>query len=457
MKNTWIILIFSTLFLQESLAQSTWKFEQLSHWDDDNLPIAGVGWVDLQYSGCWGMAVNGREYAVVGAAEHILIFDITDPTSPQLKLKHQGTVNTVWREFNSYKNRLYAVSDASNEGLLVFDFSHAEDSIPLRYWSNEFFTSAHTITLDTVSGRIYLNGGSATLGVIVLDVSQNPDQPTMISHSYLSGGYLHDSYVRNDTLYASSGNEGYHIYNMKDPLQPELLASINTGGYNHNSWLSKDGAYAYYTEEIPTGRPIRIIDLKNLGQGVIESVGTFLDKFSVDNGDNTAIPHNVFIRDNFLFDSQYEDGILAYDISEPLQPRLLDRFDTHPSNDLYNGYFGNWGNYPWLPSGNVIACDMQEGLYVLRFHNTAVGTTEASALDRVQLFPNPVQDRLEISGAGTESLYWNVSDLTGRTLMLGTLSPAASQLDLGGLAPGAYFLRLQDDNGNVLTKKIIKA
>ncbi len=89
---------------------------------------------------------------------------------------------------------------------MIFDLSQAPDTIRRTYWSNEFFTSAHTLALDTVSGRIYLNGSNvAQQGLLVLDVSQNPDQPAAGFRQSAHGGYIHDSYVRNDTIYASSG------------------------------------------------------------------------------------------------------------------------------------------------------------------------------------------------------------------------------------------------------------
>ncbi|HNL39569.1 MAG TPA: hypothetical protein PKH43_10555, partial [Saprospiraceae bacterium] len=63
---------------------------RLAHWDDESLPVASPGNLNLQYSGCWGMAVNGHEYAVLGGAAHVLIFDITTPETPELVGKFAG-------------------------------------------------------------------------------------------------------------------------------------------------------------------------------------------------------------------------------------------------------------------------------------------------------------------------------------------------------------------------------
>lgn len=457
MKKLFFSLIFSAFVLNVCQAQPSPEFTLLGHWDDNTLPLASPGNLDLQYSGCWGLAVNGHEYAVLGGARHVLFFDVTEPTTPKLVGKFEGLVNTVWREFKSYKNRIYAVSDQTTEGLMIFDLSHAEDSIVRTYYSNALFDKAHTITLDTASGRIYLNGGNANQGIIVLDISQNPDQPEFITHAVFQGGSLHDSYVREDIIYGSSGNDGYYIYDMKNPLSPVLLAQISTGGYNHNSWLNTEGTYAYYTEEIPAGRAVQIVDLQNLALGEIESAGSFLDKFSVDAGDKTAIPHNVYIRDNLLFVSQYEDGLVAYDISNPTQPILLAEYDTHPENANYNGYFGNWGNYPWLPSGNIIAGDMQNGLFMLKLSGGSVGTKTPENLSVAQIFPNPAHDLLQIRLQMQEPGAWSWAffNPAGQLIAKGATETSEASLPLAGLPRGLYFVEIRDAGGRTSMRKVV--
>jgi len=459
-----IINVFTAFFCR---SQSNWEFNLLGTWHDPALPVASPGNLDLLYSGCWGLAVKGREYAVLGGARHVLFFDVTDAGNPSLVGKFEGQTNTVWREFKSYKDRVYAVSDGTSEGLMIFDLSNAQDTIVRTYWSNALFERAHTITLDTTSGRIYLNGGSATQGIIVLDVSQNPDQPQFITHATFQGGLLHDSYVRNDTIYASSGFQGFLVYDMTNPHNPKLLAEINTGGYNHNSWLNTEGTYAYYTEEIPDGRPIRIIDLQLLSMNDLEIAGSFLDKFSVDSfkvtaqGDTiftSAIPHNIYIRDNILFNSQYEDGLLAYDISNPTQPVLLARYDTHPQNVTYNQYRGNWGNYPWLPSGNIIAGDMQNGLFMLKLSNNTIKTQSPKTEIAVQITPNPAHDWLYIrlqTAPGT-SWTWRFVSIAGQVVAQGTAEQVTeTTIQVGEIPRGLYFLEIRDETGKAAIRKVI--
>lgn len=452
------LLLLLSMAVSFAFGQSNLNVNLLGHWDDDTLPVASPGNLNLQYSGTWGLAVNGHEFAVLGGAHHILFFDVTQPNQPQLVGKFAGTATTIWREIKSYKNRIYAVSDNTNEGLMIFDLRQAPNTITRTYWSNEFFNKSHTITLDTVSGRIYLNGtDAANQGLLVLDVSQNPDKPTLLANVDLQqyGGYIHDSYVRNDTIYASSGFEGYYVIDMKDVNNPQLIANTATGGYNHNSWLNKAGTYAYYTEEIPDGQPIKIVDLQKLAMNEIEVVGAFIDSLTPNGGPIRPVPHNVYIKDNLLFDSQYEDGLLVYDISIPTQPVLVAHYDTHPENTIYNRYYGNWGNYPWLPSGTIIAGDMQNGLYLLKL-DLPVNTNDPGELGAV-IFPNPVHTTLTVQlsvNAGPWS--YRIFNPEGRLLANeNNVGQSMTDIPVAGFSTGLYFLEVRNSNGASTVRKFI--
>ncbi|MBL7827889.1 MAG: choice-of-anchor B family protein [Saprospiraceae bacterium] len=452
-KLSCLLALFIFPFLAD--AQSNLKLELLGHWDDDSLPIASPNVLKLQYNSCWGLAVQGREYAVVGGAAHVLFFDVTDPCKPALRGKFAGRSTVVPREFKSYKNRVYAVADGgtSNDGLMIFDLSNARDTIVRTYWDTTFFKKIHTIALDTVSGRIYLNGGNAGNGIIVLDASKNPDSPEFMAHPIIPGEYVHDCYVRNDTVYASSGNEGYYVFDFKDPANPKQLAYVSTGGYNHNSWLTLDGKYAYYTEEIPSGLPIKIVDLQNLSIGEIEIAGNFLDNLQEPwNSERKAIPHNLYIKDDLLFVSQYEDGLLVYDIRDRLQPVLIDHYDTHPQNTTYNGYFGNWGNYPWLPSGTIVTSDMQNGLFLFKLWK-GLDDDDTS----VYVFPNPAHDYAFIRTQIQEKWSWRVFDAAGKLMMEGAESTRETIcLDLSTFQSGAYMVEVKSASGARSVKKLLR-
>lgn len=436
------------LFLAAATGLSAQKAKNiglLSNWDDNTLTTLG-GFGPQQYSACWGMALNGREYAILGALSYTLIFDVTDASKP-VEIARVPGVNCIWREFKTYKNRIYVANDCGG-GLQILDMTHAPDTVIKTYDSKELVFSMHTITLDTVSGRIYGNSSP-----VVLDVSENPDKPKLLSTTRHPCGYAHDTYVRNDTLYASAANEGLCIYDYKDPVNPKLLAEVSTGGYNHNNWVTRDGRYLYYTEEIPDGRPIRIVDLQYLKNGQIEVIGSFFKQLiPQDVGATKAVPHNVYIKDDLLFNSQYEDGLLVYDIKQPTQPRLVGWYDTYPQNTNYNLYAGCWGNYPWLPSGNIIVSDMQNGLFMLHLETSS--TQLPNQPESFEVVPNPVRNICRVLPSDTQ-MHWTyqLTDMQGRLVQEG---PQAPQLDLSNLPAGAYLLRITSESGNTGVKKLLK-
>jgi choice-of-anchor B domain-containing protein len=443
------------LAAKPSFAQNALNITKLYQFDDNSLPIANPGGLSVQFSGCWGLTVNGREVAVLGGALHVLFFDVTNPNDVQMVGMFEGQTTTIWREFKSYKNRVYGVSDNTSEGMMIFDLSNYPASpITRDYFSNALFNNAHTITLDTLSGRIYLNGSNVN-DMLVLSVQDNPEEPVLVGQSFLEGGYVHDSYIRQDTLYCSHGYGGYFVYNMANADAPVTLASINPAGsfYNHNSWLSSDGKYSFMTEEIPYGRPVKVVDLQKLNQNDIEVVHTFLDSLTM-NGNNPT-PHNVYIKDNLLFNSQYEDGLLVYDITDPLQPLLVAYYDTHPENTTYTGYFGNWGNYPWLPSGNIIAGDMQNGFFLLKM-SLPVSTHAPDNALQMEVMPNPASDFLYLSvRSAAATMDYMLFNQTGQLVKQEYQLPTGTlRLDTQGLAAGVYFMQVRSGK-ELATKKVV--
>lgn len=332
----------------------------LGQWDPDTLPTAGT----REYNDIWGYTdCDGKEYAIIGSAGMVHFVDINTPAEPVEIARFPGGGVTTWRDMKVYRDRAYAVSDATAEGLMIFDMSQLPDTVIKTYQSNVFFGSAHNIFID--NGRLYCVGtNTQSQGIIVLDLTTDPDDPQLLASVPLPpGGYVHDVYVKNDTAYCSHGFSGFYIWDFSDPQNPVELASIPTNGYNHSSWLLEGGQYALYAEEVPTGLPLGVADLSNLAMGDIETALTF--KFPLlapDHLNNT--PHNPFVRGDYVIVSYYEDGVQIFDLSDPLDPKQVAYYDTH-QNSQYNGYNGCWGVYPFFPSGIIAASDINGGLMLL--------------------------------------------------------------------------------------------
>lgn len=344
----------------------------LDNWDVDTLPTAG----GVKFNDIWGYVdCDDNEYAILGSASRIHFLDLRDPSNVSEIANFPGGQSTIWRDMKTYRDRAYAVSDNTGEGLMIFDLSNLPDTVSKTYQSSEFFSRSHNIFVDEPNGRLYSVGtDSMPGGIVVLDIATDPDNPILLASVNLPAdpatgfGYVHDIYVRDNIAYCSHGFTGYFIWDLTDPTQPILLASQNTGGYNHSSWVSEDGSFAIFAEEVPTGRPLGVMNLENLDNEVIEIDHTF--KFPLLQNDSMNTPHNPFLRGDLLICSYYEDGLQVFDVSDPLNPIQVAYYDTYPINTEYNGYNGNWGTYPFLPSGLILASDIVSGLFVLQLDST---------------------------------------------------------------------------------------
>jgi choice-of-anchor B domain-containing protein len=447
------LLLFVSAQMQAQNA-STFKTTLLSNWTSpDPLPKQ---WGYISHNSCWGHAnPDGREYAIMGGTDRIQILEVTNPATPNLVATFFGQAPTVWREFKSYKNRIYAVADNSNEGLMIIDMTGAPNNIKRTYYSNEFFTSSHTITMDTSRGIIFLNSSVGCIGL--LDVKNNPDQPKQIGGITLASICSpHDTYYENNKLFVSNGDAGLDIYDVTDLQAPRLLAKETTGGYNHSGCTDKSGKYFYYLEEIPAARPGQIVDIQNLDQGETEIIGSFFEPLLAPAAQN-AIYHNPFRKDDLLYVGAYEDGMVVFDISNPTKPKRVAWYDPSP-NTTYNGYRGVWSVYPWLPSGNIIVGDMISGLHMVKMDASVLDANEPkNEIFALDVSPNPTSNYLQIElpeALKNGTARYKIHHISGQTVAKGNIQQP--QLDVAQLTSGAYVLEVVSEQGEVYRAKFLK-
>ncbi len=393
-----VFLSFSALILSISLfGQDSLFMKKASQYN----PVPSS-----EYSDVWGYTQDGGEYAVLGSRAKIFFVDVTDCYDPEPIFEFDGGGNPVWRDFKYYNGHIYAVCDGCSEGLHIF--SAAGSSVTHELTTTEFFTKAHNIYIDEANDRLYAVGFGSGAGVssgtrmVILDLSVDPANPTLIEEVNL-GAYIHDVFVRDNIAYCSHGYSGLIVWDLTDPTDPIELGAQDAGGYNHSSWLTDDDAYLYYAEEVGPGRPIQVIDLENLGDpnNDIEAVNDFYDPLIAG---GLVPPHNPFVKEDTLFISYYHDGLKVYDIADPVNPELIAYYDTY-DNSSYGGYEGNWGTYPFLPSGCILASDISTGLYMLK-----VDFTLAEFPD---LAPNILMQLTEFNGNAQSSIIVNVDEING--------------------------------------------
>lgn len=437
-----LLLLVFICVTQLVQAQISENITLRDHWNDPNLPGN-----ESRFSDCWGLTVNNHEIAVIGSIGANHFFDITDPDNIINIGNFPGENNTIWRQHKSYKNRIYAVSDQSPEGLYIFDCSAAPDSVVLKTHTKEFMGTCHMPHIDEKNGRLYLAGtNTQSGGLIVLDIKTNPDAPILLASVPLpGGGYVHDLYVRDNIAYCSHGYNGMYVWDMKDPVNPVLIASRKFNGYNHSSWLDASGKVMINAEEVPANLPLLMLDMTKLFSD--HEIGLFSSTSEPIIEDSLGLVyHNPYIvAGNLGVVSAYEDGIHVYDISNPALPNRIGYYDTYPDNIKYLGnYNGCWGVYPFFPSGNWIASDRKYGLFVLKYTGPTTATPPAitpSTSNTLSFFPNPAKSVIVLQLSETElaaGVNYRIMDAKGALAQEGTTT--STRLDVSNLSPGNYWI-----------------
>ena len=84
-------------------------------------------------------------------------------------------------------------------------------------------------------------------------------------------------------------------------------------------------------------------------------------------GPSSAIDHNLYIRGDIMYQTNYVEGLRLVDISDPENPIEVGHFDTVPYGPNDNSpVLGAWSNYPYFKSGTIVVTSGREGVFFLK-------------------------------------------------------------------------------------------
>ena len=465
-----LILLLTILIHFKGIAQTypSLTINLLAHLDPEKGTSAGD---NRKYSGCWGwyQATKNKEYALVGTANQTYFIDVTNPTNPIICDSVKGkSVACTWREIKTYQNYCYIASDGCTpSSFQIVDLKYLPDSVHVVSDNDtSYFYRAHTLFVDKdklyAGGPTRKIGGTQSMFVYSLATPSVPVLMRELSQDVPSISYVHDMFVHNDTIFASAGNQGLQILTLTSTNNFSLLASYSNyqnGGYNHSSWLTKNGKYLAFADEVPASLPLKLIDVSDL---------TNIQSLSSINSHSLATPHNPYVMGNkWCWVSSYQDGLRLYDISNPLLPTEYGYFDTQPQhgdNDNFStsAYRGNWGAYPYLPSKIIIACDMQNGIFILDGDNTykafATSTQEVKIENSLfSIYPNPANEMLNFKcNILNEPTLLTIINTLGVVVMQKTISMQHSTFNIQHLISGIYYITLSNKDFSETQKIIIQ-
>jgi choice-of-anchor B domain-containing protein len=328
------------------------NLDLLSHIDYNQLH-------DTRLNDVWGYTTTtGEEYILVGARKGVSIVDVTDPENPNEVFWEAGS-ESVWRDLKEYNGYAY-ITNEEDDGLMIIDMTDLPGGTipPATYYTGpigDSWETAHNIWIDE-NGYAYIFGANRGQGgVIILDVATDPLNP--IEVGTFDQWYVHDGYVRGDTMYLAHIYEGlFSIVDVTDKANPVLLGTRETpSNFAHNVWPNDATSHVFTTDEVSNGYigAYDITDVNNISE---------TDRIQSSPGSG-IVPHNVHVLGDFLITSYYADGVVIHDISDPENLIEVGKYDTYPGTST--GTNGCWGAYPYFPSGILIASDIDNGLFIL--------------------------------------------------------------------------------------------
>jgi choice-of-anchor B domain-containing protein len=352
MKNSFLLSIIFFGIIFQTMGQNTnLKLEA-------NLSYGSEG---LSNIWSWKDPQDGIEYALVGAANGMSVVDVSTPSSPKKIVQIPGP-NSIWREIRTNGNYAYITTEAGG-GLQIVDLTNLPNTnLTTKLWtptiSGTVLGSIHSLQID--NGKIYLYGSQVgKKGAIIADITTDPMNPKFLG--LYDVRYVHDGYVRNDTMYSGHIYDGeFAVVDAKKPASPQVLATVKTPtAFTHNTWLSTNSKYCFTTDENKNSF-LGAFDVSNLADI------TEVDRIQSNPGCN-AVVHNTYVikksNADFAVTSWYKEGVVICDVSRPWNMVQVGNYDTSPSGTA-TGMDNNWGVDPFLPSGIVVASDIQNGLFV---------------------------------------------------------------------------------------------
>jgi hypothetical protein len=105
-------------------------------------------------------------------------------------------------------------------------------------------------------------------------------------------------------------------------------------------------------------------------------------------------------------------------------------------------------------SGNILT----QGMHQTKLLVTAISEIEFPGVE-VKVYPNPTGRflKIEVLQTGNELFFYEISDITGRKVVLKELQGNTEEIDMGSFVSGIYFLYvLSQNHKSVKVFKIIK-
>jgi len=367
------------------------------------LPVRAIGGGErVGTNDVWGWTdpETDHDYAIVGLHDRTSFVDVTDVHQPvwigSLE-RTNGTRRTLWRDIKVHGNFAYIVSDnAGRHGVQVFDLTalrafHGEPLELTEFAHYDGVANAHNIVINEDEPFAYVVGANGAnndcgggLHIINIEDPRNPVFVGCFAHADTGRrgtGYSHDAmcvtyhgpheeYVGHQICFGAN-ETALSIADLTDKRSPVAigLGEYPNSAYTHQGWINEDHTHFFVNDEgdetagLTEGTRTLVFDIRRLDDPVLVAQHVT---------DSPATDHNLFIRGDLMYQSNYRSGLRVFNVSDPVRPRAVGYFDTVPwggnegMGNLSTGALGSWSNYPFFDSGVVVVTSGLEGLFILR-------------------------------------------------------------------------------------------
>jgi len=337
------------------------------------------GWYDAEYK---------REIAIIGMMDGTAFVDVTDPKNPNVlgNLPQTGKNLVIWSDMKVFNDHVFIVRESKSHGMQVYDLTKLRDlydnddkhvtQLAMDAFYNEggALGSTHNIVINEETAFAYLVGSKTCRGGLHAVDIKNPLKPTFAG-CFASDGYTHDAqcvvYSGPDSRYQGSeicfnyNEDTLTIVDVSDKDDMKMLARVgyDNAFYTHQGWLTADQSFLLLNDELDESRgPTKntrtmIWDVQDL-----EDPHKTGSHYAV----NEAVDHNLYIRGDYAYLSNYCDGLRVLDVkniqdNEVPEVAYVDIADYCNSAD----FEGAWSSYPYFPSGHIVVSSIELGLFTI--------------------------------------------------------------------------------------------
>lgn len=310
---------------------------------------------------------------------------------------------------------------------------------------NSLVTSVSGLALGQFKLKLIVTDSAGNTGVdtsIILVSGTIKDLPVNVRLYDGAGAYKNKQWNNWNLTSTAFSNLSSGTLNYSDGTQSPITAILsnqtaladNGAGYALSSSMCPDSVLRYSSYSTNT----RTLTIKGLDNSTAYTIQLFASRNKTDgqktifkvNGQSVVVLTDQNISNTAMFSSvKPVNGIITV---------------TLASNTTYN-YLNGFRIYNTLSAGSITALS-----------NPGTESMANKVLD-VLVYPNPVKETLFIINNENATLQVELYDMMERRVMLERINSSNNNIDLRKIAPGNYFLRIENkNNGRFYHKLIVK-